>query len=273
MSFHVSHFVRNGELQTAYNEAGNGNDTPLVLVHGFTGSKLDFANQLGWFGDDRRVISYDQRGHGETTNAGPYDLYTLIADLLSFLDALEIERCHILGHSLGGMVVMRALLAAPARFQSAILMDTAASPLNLFSDQIREQLNLLVSEQGCAALLDGMQGQPQNPSVQRGINYLGEQEHWRRIRTKLEQMDPQAFIELSAVLAEHPSVLHQLDVLNLPTTIVVGADDTPFLQPSRDMAKQLSNSQLHLIPDAGHSPQYENHEAWREIIEGHLAQF
>ena len=273
MTLHVSHFVRNGELQTAYNDVGGGDNTPFVLVHGFTGSKLDFANQISWFSDDRRVISFDQRGHGETTNSGPYDLYTLAGDLLRFLDAVEIAECHILGHSLGGMVVMRALLSAPDRIRSAILMDTAPAALNLIPAKIRAQLNTLVEQGGCAALLDGMRGQPQNASVQRGISYLGEQEHWRRIHTKLEQMDPQAFVELGNVLADHPAVTRQLSSLTMPTTIIVGADDSPFLQPSREMAKQLPQSQLQIVPNAGHSPQYENHLAWRDAIEAHLAQF
>ena len=270
MSIHVSHFVTNGSLQTAYNEVGEGAHTPFVLVHGYTGSKLDFANQLGWFAQGRRVISYDQRGHGESSNTGPYDLYTLVADLLRLLDELDIETCHILGHSLGGMVVMRALLAQPGRFTSAVLMDTSAGPLNLFPSKVRSQLNKMVEQDGCAALLKGMQGQPQNEAVQRGINYLGEREHWRRIRVKLEQMDPVAFVQLSEVLNEHPAVLSNLSGVDLPVTVLVGAEDQPFIQPSRDMADTMANATLVTIPNAGHSPQYENHIAWREAIEEHL---
>jgi pimeloyl-ACP methyl ester carboxylesterase len=274
----TTHFVTNDPisaevlstgLQTAYHEVGRGD--VLLLLHGFTGSKLDFQDQLPWFAQDYRVIAYDQRGHGESSNMGPYTLYGLVADLIGFLNALDIERCHILGHSLGGMVVMRALLAHPQRFESAILMDTAAMAVGLFTPDNRAQLNQIVLDRGCGALLEGMRGQPQNPSVQRGINYLGEAEHWRRIRVKLEQMDPQAFVELGAVLDEQPSVLGNLAQVSLPVTVMAGADDKPFVGPAKEMHAVLPNSQLRIIPDAGHSPQYENADAWRAAVEAHLA--
>lgn len=272
---HITHFVANDPtpsfgrgLQTAYHEIGSGE--ALVFVHGFTGSKLDFHDQLHWFSERHRVIAYDQRGHGESSNIGPYDLYSLAADLLGFLDALDIERCHILGHSLGGMVVLRALLADPKRFKSAILMDTAAHAVDLFPHEVRLRLNHMVQTQGCEGLLQGMQGQPQNPAVQRGIAFLGEQEHWRRIRVKLEQMDAQAFVELSGVLSEQPSVLESLKAVSVPTTVMVGELDKPFLGPSRAMAKALPNATLVTIPHAGHSPQYENTEAWQFALETHL---
>ncbi len=264
----IAEEVLNTGLQTAYHETGTGE--PLLLVHGFTGSKLDFQDQLPWFAQRHRVIAYDQRGHGESSNLGPYTLYGLVADLIGLLNALDIERCHVLGHSLGGMVVMRALLSHPERFDSAILMDTAASSVSLFDPEILEHLNGLVLDQGCAALMNGMRGQPQGAAVQRGIDYLGEQEHWRRIRVKLEQMDAQAFVELGNALGTQPGVLSNLANVTIPTTVLVGAEDKPFLQPSRDMAAVLPNSQLAVIADAGHSPQYENADAWRAAIEAHL---
>ena len=277
MTLLTSHFVANGDLQTAYYEVARQTqapaallDVPFILVHGFTGSKLDFSNQLPWFAQDHRVIAYDQRGHGESSNAGPYDLYTLAGDLVNFLDALSIDQCHILGHSLGGMVVIRALLSHPQRFKSAILMDTAPYALNLFPPEIRAQLNKIITEKGCVGLLDGMRDQPQNPAVQRGISFLGEAEHWRRIQVKLEQMDPQAFFDLAEVLADQPSVLESLSNIEQLTTVIVGENDKPFRQPAKHMAKALLHSNQVVIADAGHSPQYENHEAWRATVERHL---
>lgn len=264
----ISEEVLNTGLQTAYQDIGAGE--AFVLVHGFTGSKLDFQDQLTWFARSHRVIAYDQRGHGESSNLGPYTLYSLVADLIGFLNALEIERCHVLGHSLGGMVVMRALLAHPERFHSAMLMDTAASAVSLFDPEIRTQLDRLVLEHGCATLIHGMRGQPQNPATQRGIKFLGEQEHWRRIQVKLEQMDAQAFVDLGAALGGQPSILNNLGKISIPTTVLVGAEDQPFLAPARAMAKMLPNCRLRVIPDAGHSPQYENADAWRAAVEAHL---
>jgi len=274
----TTHFVTNDPisedrlhtgLQTAYHDVGSGD--AFVLVHGFTGSKLDFADQVPWFANTHRVLAYDQRGHGESSNIGPYTLYGLVADLLGFLDAVGIQRCHILGHSLGGMVVLRALLAYPQRFNSVVLMDTAPYALGLLDPSIREQLNAMVTQDGCGALLAAMQGQPQSAPIQRGIDCLGEAEHWRRIRVKLDQMDPAAFVQLGEALGDQPSVLANLSSLDIPATIIVGEYDEPFLEPSRQMAAAIANSKLVEIPLAGHCPQYENAEAWQTAVEAHLS--
>ena len=255
-------------LQTAYNDIGTGD--VFVLVHGFTGSKLDFQDQLPWFADRYRVIALDQRGHGESSNTGPYSIHQAATDLIRFLDGLAIERCHVLGHSLGGMVVLRALLDAPGRFASAILMDTAPHGLTLYPEKIRNVINQRVAAEGCAALIESMQGTPQSSAAQRGIDYLGEAEHWHRIRTKLQQMDPDAFAQLALSISEQTPVTEQLSELTLPVSIIFGRKDKPFVEPSRLMHKNLPNSQLLPIDKAGHCPQYENADAWRVAVESHF---
>ncbi len=266
---HTTHFITNGEIQTAYYEVGSG--SPLVFVHGFSGSKLDFHDQLEWFEDLRRLLAFDQRGHGESANYGPYGFDQLVTDLIGFLDQLDIGRCDLLGHSLGGMVAMRAVLQHPERFRSLILMDTAAEPIEMWTDEVREQLETLVLESGCQALLPMMRGQPANKAQQRGVDYLGEEEHWRRIEVKLAQMDPEAFCAFSKELANLKPTLEALKTICCPTTILVGERDAPFVEPSKQMATTIPDASLVTIPFAGHCPQYENADAWRDAIRAHLS--
>ena len=115
----TTRFVDNGEITTAFLDEGldEGRGAPLLLLHGFTGSKLDFHDQLQWFSDRHRVLAPDQRGHGESSNLGRADAYSLdilAEDLAGFLDALDVQRCHLLGHSMGGMVALRFALRYPA---------------------------------------------------------------------------------------------------------------------------------------------------------------
>ncbi len=76
------------------------------------------------------------------TSASPdaYSFDILVEDLAGYLDALDVQRCHLLGHSMGGMVAMRFALRYPERLTSLILMDTAAEPLTIFPQALREQL-------------------------------------------------------------------------------------------------------------------------------------
>ena len=266
---YTSHFTNVGDLQTAFYDLGKG--APFVLVHGFTGSKLDFTSQIAWFVETHRVIAFDQRGHGESSNLGPYSLDQLATDLLLFLDQLEIPTCHVLGHSMGGMVVMRALLRAPERFRSAILMDTAPEAIPFADRALQEKIFTTVEAAGPIALFEGMRQAPAAPPVARGIEFLGAAEHWRRIKVKLEQMDSAAFVDLMTEMRGQNSLLEDLAELSLPTTILVGESDAPFRAPADAMHAAIPDSRLVVIPNAAHSPQYENADVWRDAVLAHLA--
>ena len=257
------------DIETAYWETGAG--PPFVWVHGFTGAKLDFLNQLSWFADQRRLIAVDLRGHGESSHQAPYSFDQLAVDLLAFLDALDLMRIDLLGHSMGGMIAMRLAVEYPERVRSLVLMDTAPGPIEVATPTIRDQLADTVRDKGCDALVPMMKVQPPDAARQRGIDYLGQAEHWRRIAEKLGQMDPEAFIALADELANHDSYEGRLSEITCPTTVIVGEHDQPFLKPSQTMAHHIPDAQLIMVPAAAHSPQYENHEDWRAAIESHLS--
>jgi len=268
----TSNFVRNRDILTAYYDEGRGE--PLLLLHGFTGSKLDFHDQLPWFSDRYRVLAPDNRGHGESSNLGredAYDLDILVEDLAGYLDALEVQRCHLLGHSMGGMVAMRFALRYPQRLTSLILMDTAAERLTIFPQALREQLAQDVRANGCASRIKMMRDMPMNDAQARGRDFLGEDEHWRRIELKLSQMDPEAWVALGNDMSSQAGVLAQLGAIDIPTTVIVGEHDTPFVEPSARMAKAIPDAHLVTIALAAHCPQYENADAWRDAIDEHLA--
>src|SRR3984957_16848478 len=110
--------------------AGGPERTPtLVLCHGFTGSSLDFSLQVDALAADRRVVTLDQRGHGASTKTGRLDAYTigqLVEDLTAFIETVGGGPVDLLGHSMGGRVVMGVVLARPDLVRSLILMDTSA---------------------------------------------------------------------------------------------------------------------------------------------------
>lgn len=257
-------------IDTAYIDAGTG--PVLLLLHGFTGSKLDFVDEVARLAQSHRVIVPDNRGHGESTNTGDADTYrvaTLVDDLASFVDALELTGVHLLGHSLGGMVVMRYALTAPQRLASLVLMDTSPAPIAMAASA-RDAFATTLATLGVDGMIAAMKRRPASPQVQNGIDRIGDAEHWRRVETKLRQMDPIAFRALGMELAGVAAVADQLHALKLPTTIIVGEADAPFVAPSRLMTEVIAGAVLEIIEDAAHSPQYENRDAWRAAIDRHL---
>lgn len=268
---HITHYVASGALELAYHQSGAG--FPLLLLHGYTGSKLDFQDQLADFDDLRTVIAPDQRGHGQSSQQGPYTLGQLTYDLLQFLDTLNIDRCDLLGHSMGGMIALRAAAAQPERFRSLILMDTSATAINLMSDEVAAELADLVRAGGCQELLPLMQMGAAKRAVQRGIDFLGKDEHWRRIRQKLSQLDPIAYIDLQSALKTQRVDDATLAAITCPTTVIVGEKDVAFRKPADHLAATIPDARLSIIRHAAHSPQYENHSEWRDAVRAHLQRF
>jgi 3-oxoadipate enol-lactonase len=108
--------IDTGRLGLAVSDSGGGG-APLVFVHGLGGSKqgwrdqLDAAREAGY-----RAIAYDQRGAGESDKPpGPYSVEDWAQDLIDLLDALELDRVALVGHSVGCMVVEHAALALRER--------------------------------------------------------------------------------------------------------------------------------------------------------------
>lgn len=258
-------------IETAYYDEGNG--PVLLMLHGFTGSKLDFHDEVERLAENFRVIVPDNRGHGESTNtadASSYSIQTLTDDLASFIKALRFDRLHLLGHSLGGMVVIRYALTRPAELASLILMDTSPAPMTMPATA-RDAFARSLEALGVSGMIEIMRSRPAPQQIQNGIDQIGAEEHWRRIETKLTQMDPVAFRALGLQLSGVTDVTRQVGDIHVPTTVIVGEADDPFIDPSRMMAETIPGAVLNIIEDAAHSPQYENRDAWRAAIDTHLA--
>jgi len=265
-------------IEMELDEAGSG-DRAFVLVHGYTGSRDDFREHLPALARLGRTIALDQRGHGGTTNSGRGEDYTLdglAADLAAAFDALGLARADLLGHSLGGGVVLRFALAHPERVSSLVLMDTSPRPIKMrFSESARAGIAAFAREHGMVALAKrnrefAATNDAVPPSARRLEASMGPDVFWQRIERKHAQMDPVAWDALSAELGKVESVAERLGEIACPTTVVVGAEDIPFLKPSDEMEQGIRGARRVTIPDAAHSPQLENAPAWFAAIRAHL---
>jgi pimeloyl-ACP methyl ester carboxylesterase len=95
--------VRVADIEMFHVEAGTGD--PLVLVMGYTGDHLAWGFQMPVFAEHYRVIAFDNRGAGQTDQPDhPYTTRQMAADTVGLMDALGVERAHVLGVSMGGMI-------------------------------------------------------------------------------------------------------------------------------------------------------------------------
>ena len=109
-----------------YDDEGprDGDDVPLVFLHGWTADRHRWDHQFAHFAGGRRVIRLDLRGHGESTGAGARTIDELARDVVALLDHLEVERFVPVGHSMGGMIAQTLALAHPERVGRMVLVDS-----------------------------------------------------------------------------------------------------------------------------------------------------
>ena len=119
--------VRVNGIDLHYVEAGGGD--PLLLIMGFGGDHLAWAFQVPAFSAKYRVISFDNRGAGQSSVPDvPYSTRMLADDAVGLLDVLGVERAHVLGVSMGGMIAQEVALNHPGRVRSLQLHCTYARP-------------------------------------------------------------------------------------------------------------------------------------------------
>ena len=254
-----------GDVQLFVDDRGSG-EPALVLVHGYTGSSLDWADSHDVLAADRRVVAFDHRGHGQSSHAAEYSIDLLTADFLGLLDALGLDQIDLLGHSMGGVVALQAVLGHPERVRSLILMDTSAEP---FGD-LGESLAAVVEigrAQGMPAVL--ALGRELIASTLQGDD-ARVQELFGRIEAKYATLDVEAFDALGTELSRYPSVVGRLGEIACPTTVFVGEND--FLRAVADvLADGVPGAELVVFEGCGHSPQEDDPAAWQAAVLAHLS--
>ncbi len=265
-----------GGIRLEVAESGAGG-RPLMLVHGFTGAKEDFTPWLdrlaaaGW-----HAVAPDLRGHGGSAKPASEDAYSLpvmAEDTSGLADALGWDRFVLLGHSMGGMVAQLVAIREASRLDGLVLMDTGHGPVSGLDPAMVEAAVGVVRSRGIDALADLVAGRPSpldTPSHRRLLEtepgYAAFCE--RKLRSTSAAM--YAAVAPYFVVAEDRLAALAALLSAPPALVMVGEEDEPFLEPSRRMAEALGAT-LAVLPGAGHSPQFENPEAWWAALTGFLS--
>ncbi len=252
-------------------EAGAG--PALLLVHGFGGAKEDFADHVEVLADRYRVVTFDHRGHGESDapdDPTAYSLDRLAADTSGVADALGIGELRLLGHSMGGMVARRFVLARPERVSTLVLMNTSPGPVPGLDPDLLDLAADIAIEQGkevLKPLLDDAAAL-ETPSYHRLL--LERPGYQDFVDYKWAALSGVMWGAMARDMAHQPDQLELLGDLRCPTLVLVGEQDESFLEASKVMAATIPGARLAVIPDAGHSPQFENPTRWFSELDGFL---
>lgn len=128
-------------VELACTETGNG--PAVVLLHGLLGNGRNLAPIAGALADDYRVLTPDLRNHGQSPHTPVMDYPELAADLIALLDKNRIDRAALVGHSLGGKVVMTTALLYPDRVTKLVSLDMAPVPYDQVLGELLDKLHQL----------------------------------------------------------------------------------------------------------------------------------
>lgn len=245
-------------------DMGKGGDSiPVVFLHAFPMTHRMWAEQIALVSKRTRVIAYDVRGHGRSpVGDGQYTIEGHVDDLMALLDELKISRCVLAGLSMGGYIGLRALERNPERFHAAALCDTRS---DIDSNETRlkraAQIRGLQSS-GLPSFIDGFLNAVLSEETRRS-----KPEVVALCREMVNANTPKGIIGTLLGLAARTDTTASLNKMNCPTLILVGQEDKITPPSSAEVLKQqIPNSELHILPTAGHLSNLENSSEFNHFL-------
>jgi len=254
-----------------YRETGEG--FPVVFVHGYTGNSRNWALTAPALAERVRVISVDLRGHGlsgKPLSEDAYGLEMMASDVYELLKSLDVAECILVGHSMGGMVSQLLILKHPEIVRALVLVDTAAEvPKGLLYEERRKQRQKFVEiakNEGMRAVFEEQLKITPIPEA-----FTANREYIDVWRQQFLMTSREAYIACANGMSSRRSLLSDLAAITVPTLIICGEHDEPFLEPSRQMHEAIAGSELVIIPGAGHGPQMETPGEFNRVLMEYLS--
>ena len=256
----VGFLERDGE-DIYYEVCGEDPNPWLVLGHGAGGNHAVWYQQVAWFCRSFRVLTWDQRGFGRSTNrARAASPVTAAGDLAALLEHLAVGSAHVVGQSMGGWAAMGLALDRPDLVASLVLADTLAGiPVPEWVER---------------------RALPRRPeSVVGDHPALGPEFRRRHLDRALlyQQLGgwglPNA--EREGALSGLTTTTfgpERTSAISCPVLFIVGSEDEIF-PPDwiHRVAAAVPGASVEVIEGAGHSPYFETPERWNSVLTLHLA--
>lgn len=229
----------------------HGDGPTILLSHGYGSSGRMWQGQLEPLSQGYQLVTWDMRGHGDSDYPEDQSRYSeehTVADMAAILDAVGADTAIVGGLSLGGYMSLAFRLAYPQRVRALLLFDTGPG---FRKDEARERWNATahrIADRYDQRGLDGLgDGHEVSASMHRDASGLS-----RAARGMLAQRDAR--------------IIDSLPGIDIPTLVLVGADDTDYLAAASYLATKIPGAQKVEIPKAGHAANVDNPQAFNTAV-------
>ena len=250
-------FVEIPGARIFYTDSG-GNGVPVVLLHAATGSSRVWEYQIPAFAKaGYRVIAYDRRGWGRT-EVSSTEPSTTSDDLLAILDALKLQKVHLIGTAAGGFTAFDFALSFPERLRSLVVANSIGG--------IQDEDFLALGRRIRPPAFDALPPELREVGPDyRAANPKGT-ERW----VELEKIS-KALATSPAQKMRNRLTLAALEQIKVPTFLLTGGADMyapPAIQQL--FAAHIKSAEMLVVPDAGHSTYWEQPEAFNRAVLGFI---
>jgi len=250
-------YVKLSEISIYFEVHGN-NGSPLLMITGLGCSKTCWSSELIQFlNTQHRVIIFDNRGTGQSDKPKtPFTMSDFASDAMSILDDLRIDRAHVFGVSMGGMIAQHVALNYPARVQSLVLASTTSvwdhPKFVAPTQEVLMQFAKPASGNPAQDMRDGWWISYPPAFIESHRNWLEQELQKSLALVYPETPDYARELQMGAVLSSH-NTYDKLSQITCPTLVQTGTEDV-LIPPenSRILAKLIPNARLIEYPGYGH---------------------
>ena len=215
----------------------------IVFSHGLLMDHEMFAPQLEALSGRHRIITWDERAHGNTRATAPFSYWDSANDLLGLLDHLEVEMAVLAGMSQGGFISLRAALASPDRVDALVLMGSQAGLEDPEKQASYEVLHQVWLDQG---------PEPVQEIVAGIILGEGDWSNWFAKWTSWAERDRDEFTHAFRCLSDRDDITERLGEITCPSLVIHGTADAAIpMERARAMADGLGGATAFVEVDGG----------------------
>jgi pimeloyl-ACP methyl ester carboxylesterase len=235
----------------------HGSGPTLLLTHGYSSTSAMWQGQIAALSRHHKLVLWDMRGHGRSDypeDPAAYSEALTVADMAALLDKVGAERAIVGGLSLGGYMSLAFYRAHPKRVRALLIIDTGPG---FKKDDAREAWNKRARETGDRFEREGLEVLKSLSPERSSVSHRDACGLARAARGMLTQHDAR--------------VIESLPDIEVPSLVVVGADDAPFLAASDYMAAKIPGAKKAVIAAAGHAVNIDQPQAFIDAVLPFLA--